>query len=57
MNENPIDAVEVLQPVRDIAHMTAEFYRELLDEGFTEVEALTLTGKWIFGFCSGGRAK
>lgn len=53
-DNDPIDEVEVLNGMRNVARMARAFYEELLAQGFDAKDALVLTGGWLHGV-SGGR--
>ena len=50
----PMDAVEILNSIRNLATTARAFYLQLVEEGFSEADALRLTATWIGGI-SGGR--
>ncbi len=45
----PMDMVEVLNAMRNIASGAWAMYQALKEEGFPEAEALKLVGAWMHG--------
>jgi hypothetical protein len=52
---HPMDAVEVLQVMRNLGAAVKAFHDELIEQGFEKEEALRLTVAWIVG-TAGGKA-
>ena len=47
MTEDPLNAIETMNAVSDMAKMMRVFYRELVHQGFTTNEALALTMTYL----------
>jgi hypothetical protein len=47
VTDNPLDGIELLKGLADYAKSVRTFFVALVDEGFSEVQALTLTGQWL----------
>lgn len=47
MSSNPIDSIEALQSMRDLADTVFEFYKHLRDKGLRRDEALPITQTWL----------
>lgn len=41
--------IETLNAMRGLAKTVRAFYTQLVEEGFSAAEALTLTGRWVEG--------
>lgn len=50
---NPMDAVELLNAVRNLAAGAWAMYEALKEEGFQEGEAIKLTASWLHGTAGG----
>lgn len=47
MTDNPLDAIQAINAVSDMAKLMRGFYRELVNEGFSASEALALTMTYL----------
>jgi hypothetical protein len=52
---SPLDAVEALNSMRNMASLIRAFYVGLVEEGFDAAEAMRLTVAWVVG-AAGGKA-
>lgn len=50
---DPMDAVEMLNVMRNIAAGARGLYAEFVEQGFTEAEAMRLTAAWLHGSAGG----
>ena len=47
MSDDPITRIETEQGIRDVAHIMRVFFIQLIDEGFTHIEALQMTNAYL----------
>lgn len=50
---DPMDAVETINSMRNLASATKAFYDQLLVDGFDKADALRLTMAWVGGMAGG----
>jgi hypothetical protein len=50
---SPMDAVEMANAMRGIASAARAFYEQLVEDGFSETEALHLTCAYVAGMAGG----
>lgn len=54
---DPLDEVEIMNSVRNMAKMAWVFFTTLQEEGFDKTQALGLTGRWLHGMAGGKSAE
>lgn len=50
---NPLDEIEAIETMRNVARLEWAFYTQLIEEGFSETEALTLVIAHVHGAAGG----
>jgi hypothetical protein len=56
MTDDPMSEVEILNAMRNMAKMARTLYDELVEQGFSEDQAMKLVAKYVHG-AGGGKTE
>lgn len=51
--DSPMSEIEILNAMKNMAKMVWTLYTELVEQGFTEIQAMELCGRYLHGSAGG----